>query len=99
MMWTPTRLSIGEGPCDAEQRVDALCVGPPGYWERHDEKASCETWEIRFGGGTQLQRGVRLRPMRKSERSVVPVKRSNVRGGKGSHFGCASKAAEDRRLA
>lgn len=99
MMWAPTRLSIGEGRCAMERGVDGLRRGPPGYWEWHDEKVPWATWEIRSGEAKWFQRGLGPRPKRKSERLIVPLKRGNSRGGKGPHFRCASKAAEDRRLA
>ncbi len=99
MMWTPTRHSIGEGRCVTRHKVDALCYGPPGYWEQHDEKVPFATWEIRSGEVARFQHDLGPCPERKSERLVVPWKRSNFRGGKGPHFGHASEVAEDWRLA
>jgi hypothetical protein len=95
-MWTPTRPKTGEGSTDGEA-TDA-CTRPVhrGSGDGTSEGHLGQRGRSGLGGGSGSKRRIRRRPVRKSERVVVPLKPGNAGGGKGPCFWCACKAGKDR---
>ena len=96
-LWTPTRPEIGEGSTDwgsSRQMHLDRSAGVMGTARR--DRGSRKRGRPVLGEGSGLNGAVGCRPVRESDRVVVPLKPGNAGGGKDPDFWCAFKANEVR---
>jgi len=91
----PTRLHNGEGRASGEAIDICTRFDPPGYWARHAGKVRRVIGGDPPGRRSRLQRRLRRRTGRESDRGIVPLKPGNSGGGKAPDFWCAFDDGEE----